>query len=111
MDNNKNTVQLDNERTEQDMDESDSPLRQQPRVFCCGETPRGATKLPLNRPGPGQAVQVITVQGKGNMTRDVYEVKFKDSQFNYYFSHINIFLSGVPGQETKDSTSAAALIC
>ncbi|KAH8311754.1 hypothetical protein KR044_007900, partial [Drosophila immigrans] len=74
MDNNKNTIRLDN--AQQDMDESDSPLRQQARVFCCGETPRAASaaKLLLNRSGPGQAVQVITVQGKGNMTSEVYEV-------------------------------------
>ncbi|KAH8278927.1 hypothetical protein KR018_011068, partial [Drosophila ironensis] len=54
---------------EQDMDESDtpSPLPQtQPqtsRVFCCGDssTPRGSNLLRLG-PGPGQAVQVITMQ-------------------------------------------------
>lgn len=50
---------------EQDMDESDSPSpNPQPsatsRVFCCGETtPRGSKLL---RVGPGQAVQVITMQ-------------------------------------------------
>lgn len=89
MDNNKNTVQLDNVRTEQDMDESDSPLRQQARVFCCGESPRGATKLLLTRFGPGQAVQVIPVQSKGNMTSDAYEVKLTFPQFNSYCSHSN----------------------
>ncbi|XP_034115418.1 nicotinamide/nicotinic acid mononucleotide adenylyltransferase 3 isoform X1 [Drosophila albomicans] len=78
MDNNKNTIQLDNVQSPQsDMDESDSPLRQQTRVFCCGEsTPQAASaaaKLLLNRSGPGQAVQVITVQGKGNMISEVYE--------------------------------------
>jgi len=83
MDNNKNTVKLDNEQPEQDMDESDSPLRQQTRVFCCGETPRGAAKLLLNRPGPGQAVQVITVQDKGNMTKDSYEVRVQVLHSDY----------------------------
>ncbi|KAH8315202.1 hypothetical protein KR074_005526, partial [Drosophila pseudoananassae] len=50
---------------EQDMDESDSPspnpqTSATSRVFCCGETtPRGSKLL---RIGPGQAVQVITMQ-------------------------------------------------
>ncbi|KAH8365060.1 hypothetical protein KR200_009803 [Drosophila serrata] len=67
-DNNKNAssysvgVQLE---LEQDMDESDSPSPHiqhsaTSRVFCCGEsTPRGSKLLRL---GPGQAVQVITMQ-------------------------------------------------
>lgn len=80
MDNNKNAVHLENEQTEQDMDESDSPspMGQQTtaaRVFCCGETPRAATKLLLSRSGPGQAVQVITVQDKGNGISDSHEVR------------------------------------
>ncbi|KAH8382289.1 hypothetical protein KR009_002687 [Drosophila setifemur] len=66
-DNNKNASGYPlGDQLEQDMDESDSPrpLTQHSatsRVFCCGEstTPRG-TKLP--RLGPGQAVQVITMQ-------------------------------------------------
>lgn len=75
MDNNKNSVKLDNDQSEQLMDESDSPLRQQTtRVFCCGETPRATTKLLLNRSGPGQAVQVITVQAKDNGSNDALEV-------------------------------------
>ncbi|EDW24911.1 GL20613 [Drosophila persimilis] len=46
------------------MDESDSPSPQMQqttsRVFCCGDTsPRGPKLL---RVGPGQAVQVITMQ-------------------------------------------------
>ncbi|EDW67764.1 nicotinamide/nicotinic acid mononucleotide adenylyltransferase 3 isoform X1 [Drosophila virilis] len=74
MDNNKNSVKLDNDQSEQLMDESDSPLRQQTtRVFCCGETPRANTKLLLNRSGPGQAVQVITVQAKDNGSNDALE--------------------------------------
>lgn len=75
--NNKNTVDLENEQGEQDMDESDSPLREQTtaRVFCCGETPRATTKLLLSRSGPGQAVQVITVQDKGNGMSDSHEVR------------------------------------
>lgn len=78
MENNKNSVELENEHneSEQEMDESDSPLREQTtaRVFCCGETPRVATKLLLSRSGPGQAVQVITVQDKGNGISDSHEV-------------------------------------
>ncbi|EDW16468.1 nicotinamide/nicotinic acid mononucleotide adenylyltransferase 3 isoform X1 [Drosophila mojavensis] len=66
MDNNENAIKPENEQPEQLMeDESDSPLRQQTaRVFCCGESSRSSTKLLLSRPGPGQAVQVMTVQSK-----------------------------------------------
>ncbi|EDV94492.1 GH19439 [Drosophila grimshawi] len=71
MDNNKNAIQQSNH---QDMDESDSPLRQQSaRVFCCGETPRVATKLLLGRSGPGQAIQVITVPDKNKSNSDSLE--------------------------------------
>ncbi|XP_034659911.1 nicotinamide/nicotinic acid mononucleotide adenylyltransferase 3 isoform X1 [Drosophila subobscura] len=62
-DNNKNAA--NSLISEQNMDESDSPspqLLQQTtsRVFCCGDTsPRGPKLL---RVGPGQAVQVITMQ-------------------------------------------------
>lgn len=74
MDNNENAIKPDNEQSEQQMeDESDSPLRQQTaRVFCCGESSRPSTKLLMSRPGPGQAVQVITVQAKD--TSDGLEV-------------------------------------
>ncbi|XP_016996720.3 nicotinamide/nicotinic acid mononucleotide adenylyltransferase 3 isoform X1 [Drosophila takahashii] len=66
-DNNKNASSYSiNDQLEQDMDESDTPSPQlqktaTSRVFCCGETSlRGSTKL--LRSGPGQAVQVITMQ-------------------------------------------------
>eukprot|EP00099_Drosophila_melanogaster_P023531 NP_651315.2 nicotinamide mononucleotide adenylyltransferase, isoform A [Drosophila melanogaster] len=65
-DNNKNANSYSiGDQLEQDMDESDTPspqLQHTPtsRVFCCGEVPlRGSKVL---RSGPGQAVQVITMQ-------------------------------------------------
>ncbi|XP_017052837.1 nicotinamide/nicotinic acid mononucleotide adenylyltransferase 3 isoform X2 [Drosophila ficusphila] len=59
-DNNKNaSIYPIGDQLEQDMDESDTPspqLQQTSRVFCCGEGSK------LLRSGPGQAVQVITMQ-------------------------------------------------
>ncbi|XP_016952897.1 nicotinamide/nicotinic acid mononucleotide adenylyltransferase 3 isoform X1 [Drosophila biarmipes] len=65
-DNNKNTSSYSvSDQLEQDMDESDTPSPQlqhtaTSRVFCCGEATLRGTKL--LRSGPGQAVQVITMQ-------------------------------------------------
>ncbi|KAI8044059.1 hypothetical protein M5D96_000208 [Drosophila gunungcola] len=64
-DNNKNasSYPIIEDQLEQDMDESDTPSPHlqhtaTSRVFCCGEgTLRGS-----RRSGPGQAVQVITMQ-------------------------------------------------
>lgn len=87
-DNNKNAMKLYNEQPEQTMDdESDSPLRQQAaRVFCCGETSRTSTKLLLNRSGPGQAVQVITVQSRDTGNVDAMEVSREKLVLKRYYN-------------------------
>jgi len=65
-DNNQNASSYSvSDQLEQDMDESDTPSPQlqhtaTSRVFCCGEATLRGSKM--QRSGPGQAVQVITMQ-------------------------------------------------
>lgn len=93
-DNNKNANSYSiGDQLEQDMDESDTPspqLQHTPtsRVFCCGEVPlRGSKVL---RSGPGQAVQVITMQADekeevGTLNRCIHCISYIDGTQSFAF--------------------------